>query len=235
MPLHPVCISATPPHALWRLSLAGEVSDRERASLDDAEKARAARFVFDHDRRRFIAAHVGLRRLLGDRLGVEPAALRFEPGEFGKPRLRDEPRCAFSLTHSGDEALVALSDGPDIGVDLEGVRDFRDVDGLARQCLTPAELVAFDATPEAGRVLAFLRAWTRKEACLKALGTGLQIAPATVETGLDAAERRVEIEMPEGRCALRVRTLVPMPGWIAAVAELHARPNGGMGGAIPTL
>ena len=211
------------------------MSERDRASLDDGEKARAARFVFDRDRRRFIAAHVGLRRLLGEHLGVDPATLRFDAGEFGKPRLRDEPRCAFSLTHSGDEALVALSDGPDIGVDLEAVREFRDVDELARQCLTPAELVGFDATPEAERVLAFLRAWTRKEACLKALGTGLQITPATVETGLDAAQRRVEIQMPEGRRGLLVRTLVPMPGWIAAVAEVDPCPNGGMGGVFPSL
>jgi len=231
----PIRLPAPPPLALWRLSLAGEVSDRDRELLDDDERARAARFVFERDRRRFVAAHAGLRRLLGERVGVDPAALRFESGEFGKPRLRDEPGCTFSLSHSGDEALVALHDSGDIGVDLEALGSTRDIEGLARHCLTQVELVGFDATPEAERELAFLRAWTRKEACLKALGSGLQIAPSTVETGVDAAERRVRVDMPGGVCELEVRTLVPMPGWIAAVATLNVRPKEGMAALHPTL
>ncbi len=237
MSTRPIRLPAPPslPLALWRMPLAGEVSDQDAGLLDDDERARAARFVFERDRRRFVAAHAGLRRLLGAHLGREPAALRFEAGEFGKPWLRDEPRCAFSLSHSGDEALLALCDDGEIGVDLEALRGVRDIDALARQCLAPAELVAFGATPEAERELAFLRAWTRKEACLKALGTGLQVAPTAVETGLDALDRRVAVEMPGGVCAIAVATLVPMPGWIAAVAKLHFRPKGGMAAATPPM
>lgn len=224
----PIRLPAPLPLTLWRLSLAGELSDLDGALLDGDERARAARFVFERDRRRFVAAHAGLRRLLGEQVGVEPAALRFESGEFGKPRLLDEPGCAFSLSHSGDEALVALRDGGDVGVDLEALGGTRDIEGLARHCLTPAELVDFDATPEPERELAFLRAWTRKEACLKAVGSGLHVAPDTVETGVDASPRRVRVEMPGGPCELEVATLVPMPGWIAAVATLNVRPKEGM-------
>ena len=218
--LLPLRLPAPPPFELWLLSLAGDAPAGGDALLDDQERERAARFAFERDRQRYVRAHVALRQLLGVRTGRAPDALRFEAGAFGKPRLRDEPGCSFSLSHSGDQALVALADGGEIGVDLESTSGtLRDLDALARQCLGEREQFDFDATPVAERELAFLRAWTRKEACLKALGTGLQVAPSSFETGLDASEQQVRIPTSEGVRDVVVRSFVPMPGWVAALAH----------------
>jgi 4'-phosphopantetheinyl transferase len=217
----PSRLSAPPPFELWLVSLAVDAPLEGEALLDDQERERAARFAFERDRHRYVRAHVALRHVLGLRTGRPPGSLRFEAGAFGKPRLRDAPRCAFSLSHSGDQALVALAAGGEIGVDLEAQsRSLRDVDALARQCLSERERFHFDATPEAERELAFLRAWTRKEACLKALGTGLQVEPSSFDTGLDACERRVRITTLEGVADVVVHSLAPMPGWIAALAHV---------------
>lgn len=219
----PILLDVRSPFQLWLLPLTVSMTDADLALLDDREHARAARFAFERDRVRYVCAHAALRRLLADRTGVPAAALRFELGEFGKPQLRDVPGCTFSLSHSGDRALVAFADRDQIGVDLEAVHTLRDVDALAAQCLRPQERFHFEATPKSERDLAFLRAWTRKEACLKALGTGLQIAPIAVEAGLEVAERRVPVALPHEVCEVVVTSFLPAPGWVAAVAHVSAR------------
>ncbi len=223
----PIRLSAPLPFELWLVPPAGDAA-ADIALLDDQERARAARFVFERDSRRYVAAHAALRRLLGQRLDRAPEALRFESGPFGKPRLLGEPGCAFSLSHSGDHALVALAGQGEIGVDLEQLRPLPDVDALARQCLAERELFHFDATPSAERELSFLRAWTRKEACLKALGTGLQIEPASFDAGLGTRERGVLIGTAQGPRELRVQSLTPLQGWVAALAWVADRPKEGM-------
>jgi len=231
----PVRLPAPPPFELWLVSLAGEATSADAALLDDVERERAARFVFERDRHRYVAAHAALRRLLGQRTGRLPESLRFELGAFGKPRLSVAAECTFSLSHSGDRALVAIAQDGDIGVDLERVAPLRDAEALVRQCFSEREQRQFFAMPEPERALTFLRAWTRKEACLKALGTGLQVEPSAVDTGLDAAPRRVVIPRPGGERALEVVSLAPAPGWVAALARVAGRPKEGVSGADPTL
>jgi 4'-phosphopantetheinyl transferase len=178
--------------------------------------------------RRASCSNAALRRLLGRRTGCAPAVLKFETGPFGKPRLQGEPRCSFSLSHSGDHALVVLADKGEIGVDLEELRPMYDMEALARQCLAERERFLFEATPLAERELALLWSWTRKEACLKALGTGLQVEPSSFDVGTDVREQRVRIDTAEGVREVVVHSLVPAPGWIAALALEEKRPKEGM-------
>jgi 4'-phosphopantetheinyl transferase len=231
----PARLPAPPPFEVWLVPLGADGSSTDEALLDEQERGRAARFVFERDRRRFVAAHASLRRLLGQRTGQAPHALRFDQGPYGKPRLRGSPGCAFSLSHSGDLALVALAADGEIGVDLEPVQPMRDAEALVRQCLSEREQLHLHALPASEQPLAFLQAWTRKEACLKAVGTGLQIEPSAVETGIDAAQRRVSIATPEGRREIAVSSLVPAPGWVAALARVSGRPKEGMTAADATL
>jgi 4'-phosphopantetheinyl transferase len=69
--------------------------------------------------------------------------------------------------------LVGLAVGHAIGIDVELVRPFDQYDLLARRFFAPDEYRAFCSVPEPARLSGFFQYWTRKEAVLKALGTGM--------------------------------------------------------------
>lgn len=152
------------------------VLDRVAESvLSTAELARAARFRFDEHRRRWIVAHIALRQVLGHELAVSPAALTFASGSGGKPRLTGDHADAleFNLSHSGAMALIAVSRSCPVGVDVEMIEPMPDLEAVAERQFAPEERQALRALPDADRVGAFYRIWTRKEAFIKATGTGL--------------------------------------------------------------
>lgn len=194
------------PCTLWRIDLDQPVPTEAHARLSAEELARAARFVFPRDRQRYIAAHAALRQVLARRLGngAEPAAepLAFVHGPHGKPALAAPAHLHFNLSHSRGVGLVALSEDCELGVDVEQIRPMNDATAMAAAYFTSAEqaaLAACEADAGAGaRDRAFFTCWTRKEACLKALGIGLYLAPRGVEVGVLPVARTVEIATPGG-------------------------------------
>jgi 4'-phosphopantetheinyl transferase len=138
--------------------------------LGDDERARADRFRFPRDRRRFVVRRARLRQLLGGWVGRAPEALVFGENGHGKPVLADGP--PFSLSHSADMMMLAIGDA-DVGCDIEWIDPALDWPPLAETFFTTAERNALAALPpEAGR-RAFFACWARKEAFVKALGLGL--------------------------------------------------------------
>ena len=174
------------PFALWLADLNEEPDARSLAWLSAEEQARAERYRFPRDARRYRAAHVALRRLLGKQLDRKPASLVIRNSLDGKPALADYPHLCFNLSYAGDFALIALGPCGQIGVDIEALRAMPDCVDLARDYFTPAEQAALMAA-DGDRDRLFLLGWTRKEACLKAAGFGLRHAPAAIETRLDPA------------------------------------------------
>jgi len=150
------------------------------ALLDSAQRARAQRFVRPGDAAAYVALHAALRRVLAPEA---PAALVYTQGPHGKPAARGGPE--FSLSHCPGHAWVALSAGPPVGLDIEVPRPMAELAGMAAQVMTAAEHAAWLALPEDQRLAAFVRLWTRKEACLKCWGVGLSRSPAMLHTGWD--------------------------------------------------
>ena len=205
--------------ALWLIDLDGR--DLAEPALSAEEEARAAHFAFERDRGRYFAAHRALRRLLATHSGLDARALRFVSGPYGKPALDGAPRCRFSLADCDDVALIGIVDGDeDIGVDVERLRPVPDRFDLAASLFTPAEQAELKALPPPRRDQAFLRGWTRKEACLKAIGTGLVLEARQVEAGLAPLERRLTIEAPHGRFEVEVHSLELGDALVAAVARV---------------
>jgi 4'-phosphopantetheinyl transferase len=141
--------------------------------LDDATTARLA-----GPRRDLRAsAHALLRLVLSELTGAEPAAHRFSlhcaacGGAHGKPVL-EHPSLHVSLTATGPVVAVAISGAGPVGVDAEQL-DRVAFAGFADVALGPGER-ARDAAARA-------RAWTRKEAVLKAAGVGLTVDPREVD------------------------------------------------------
>jgi len=164
---------------LWRTStsIAPIEASALEALLSGAERAKAMRFRRPADRSRYLASHAMVRLVLSRYVGVPAAELKFEVGDHGKPRLARNPGSplSFSLSHSGDVALLAVSGAPAVGVDIEEIRDDVDVPALAPSVLSAAELGVLHGAPVGQQRLLFFRSWVRKEAVLKGCGLGLAV------------------------------------------------------------
>ncbi len=164
---------------VWRIDLGDEEIDGLGGLLCEGERARAARLIRERDRVLWTRSRGALRMLLGRYVGRDPRQLRFELGPYGKPRLADlagEPRrrcptvfwrpgpadLSFNLSHSGELMLVAVTAVAEVGVDVERARE------------------RYGA--------GFLKEWTRKEATVKCLGTGLARAGIDLDGSRDAIE-----------------------------------------------
>lgn len=190
--------------------------------LDATERRRAAELAHGGDRIRFTAAHLALRRLLGTYLGTRPQDIRYGRetcpccgGPHGRPTVLGATReLHFSLSHRGDLVLMGTAVAP-IGVDVDLVADPGSAAELAAM-LHPAERAEIEALPPMRRPRALARLWTRKEAYLKGLGTGL---------GRDPAADYVGSGQPDGPYPPTGWTLLDVPvdrGYAAAVA-VHGR------------
>jgi 4'-phosphopantetheinyl transferase len=82
---------------------------------------------------------------------------------------------SFNVSHSGELALLAVGRGREVGIDIERMDAHTDMDALARRFLSEAERSCLASLEGPGRRAAFYRAWTSKEAYLKARGVGLSV------------------------------------------------------------
>ena len=210
---------------LWWCSL-----DLPRTSVTDAyavladdEIDRARKYKFTRDRHRFVAARSFLRRTLAEYLSLSPVELSFVYGAFGKPRLLPRPDCAtveFNLSHSGDIAMLAITRGVAVGVDVEQVIQVSDLQGMALRFFSPWENAALNEIPQDLRQFAFYCCWTRKEALLKALGHGFALPLDSFDVSLDERCPRLVAARGE-RLASSKWTLFhlrPARGYVAALA-----------------
>ncbi|MDI1260258.1 4'-phosphopantetheinyl transferase superfamily protein [Aquabacterium sp.] len=208
--------------ALWLINLDHAPQAWNDAVLSEEEADRAARFRFEVHAHRYQASHVALRQILGQLTGQNPASLQFNTGSEGKPRLAQLGSPHFNLSHSAGWALIGTCASHPIGVDIEVIEPLNDAATLAQSHFTPSEQAAFLRTPAERQLAAFFGCWTRKEACLKALGSGLTIEPHTFEAGLDPQPRHTTIQVNDQACAMQVSSLIDLPvgGLAAAVAKL---------------
>jgi 4'-phosphopantetheinyl transferase len=148
-----------------------ELAPRDASLLSHDERERAARMARPEP---WIAARTALRTVLAQRLGVAPPEVVFAVGPHGKPEIAGAP-LRFNLAHSGERALIAVSD-VEVGVDVERLaRSSRAVE----RTLTDGERAALG---DGDRHVELLRVWCRKEALAKAIGGGLGWAPETFDT-----------------------------------------------------
>ncbi len=164
---------------VWALPIGSTLADTQLSvvPLSADEEQRAAQFQHEPARRRFVAARVGLRRILSVYLACPPASLVFEYSARGKPSLATRPpnlaELRFNLAHSGDLAIVAIALGCEVGVDVEQLRIVNNLERMAQRYFHPQEVVDLLSRPAAARAAAFLQCWTCKEAVLKAAGSGI--------------------------------------------------------------
>jgi 4'-phosphopantetheinyl transferase len=173
------CILSSDEVHVWRATLDVSQSriDRLYELLSPDERERAGRFRNEVDANRSIIGRGYLRLLLGRTNGLRSAELQFEYDEFGKPGLVAHQRSGlhFSVSHSGDQILLALAKNRAVGVDLERIRTDLDVNGLAERFFSASESKNLACLTGAALYHAFFACWSRKEAYVKAKGQGLSL------------------------------------------------------------
>lgn len=176
-PVAPVVVHvaplATSARAVWA---AGGVAREERE--------RAVRLSAPLQAARFLAGRRLLRTLLAARLACSLEEVPLRVGSTGKLELADTS-LRVSLSRSGPWCAVAISTGPHVGVDIEVIRADLDVDDVVRQFFPIHAQLEYEAASTAERPAVFFRWWVRIEAAAKAIGRGLDAAPACL---LDAPQ-----------------------------------------------
>jgi 4'-phosphopantetheinyl transferase len=188
--------------------------------LSSDERARAEKFHFVEHRARWQATRGILRILLGHYLEVSAKEIAFRYGALGKPALLHlaSGGLHFNASHSGDYAVFAVTRAGETGVDIECVRpDMARRDEIARRYFAPGEQRELLALPEPERAGAFFTLWTRKEAFVKARGTGLFSGLEKFEIALN--EPRVLSVADDDRDAQDwwMAELPSIPGYAGAV------------------
>jgi 4'-phosphopantetheinyl transferase len=159
---------------LWSADLDQLAADA--GILSASERSRADRLVFTEHRRRFIAARVWCRSILGSCLGLAPQDVPMVADSCGKPHIRAGTGCAdlrFSVSHCENLALMGVATDCNIGVDLEAPLPGASWPRVAERFLTPEERTCIRNLSSPQRSLALAEIWTRKESLSKAQGTGL--------------------------------------------------------------
>ena len=191
--------------------------------LSVEEQQRARRFHRDSDRLRFCVGRSLLRKILSAQTNRPPRSITIRNGSYGKPYVDGGPW--FNLSHSGPAVLVGISQSGEIGVDIELVKPLRDLDELAQRCFSPRELESLERWTGFDRTRAFFRAWTRKEAFVKALGGGLSIDLKSFSVSLDDVTGNVLLGAPP--CPMDLNgwgiQAVPVPAELVAAVALQRR------------
>ncbi|HEX4783495.1 MAG TPA: 4'-phosphopantetheinyl transferase superfamily protein [Candidatus Sulfotelmatobacter sp.] len=219
----PIALPADEVH-VWRVELAqvAPVEQRWEPILSADERTRAARFHFTKDRQRYTATRALLRMILGGYVNSDPKELVFRYSKNGKPWLNCGPdgNVEFNVSHSGQVALLAFTQRRATGVDVEHIRENFDHEAIAGRFFSRQERQQLALLPPAERYRGFFRCWTRKEAYIKAEGTGLSLPLHQFDVSLGAEESSLLLATrPDPAEAARwtLREIPAGDGYVAAL------------------
>jgi 4'-phosphopantetheinyl transferase len=213
---------------IWQadLQIGARRLDELFSVLTADERARAERFHFSRDRRRFIARRGYLRRLTARYLSSVPGDVHFSYSTTGKPFLTRDcggEELSFNMSDSGEMAVYAftlMETSPNIGIDVEWIEPSVARERIAEHFFSSYEIATLRSLPAAEQIQGFFNCWTRKEAYLKALGDGLALPLDQFDVSLTPGEPAELLRAAGGtnRSHWLLQELNIGCGYVAAVA-----------------
>ena len=160
---------------IWKIEYAAFSGEEEKIQrvLNNNEIARANKFHYPIDRKRYSVTRALLKIILGNVINKDPLDIDFTYNAHGKPLLKNHTTVYFNVSHSAELGLIAVSDLPCLGVDIEKHRTRIDCVKLAKRFFSENEQISFLKLADSQKTEGFFYGWTRKEALIKALGLGL--------------------------------------------------------------
>lgn len=209
---------------LWFLGLAqpeapvflAALSPDERSAWDALQGRAHAQ-----EQRRHLAGRMLARLALSRHFAVPPTQWSFAPDGYGKPWVVQpwwaRPHLAFNLSHSSGVAVLAVTAGARVGVDVENIAARPAPLHVAARFFSPAEVRQLHACEPVEQPGQFYRCWTAKEAYVKALGRGLSI-PLERFSVRPREDGSVDLRNAPGDTARwHLRQLQPRPDWMVSV------------------
>ncbi len=169
------------------LALPADRLDELYDHLSPSERLRASRFRGARLRDRYVACRGGLREILAAHLHTLPGPIEFTHNRYGKPAVPGYG-LSFNVSHSHEFALIAVTEGREVGVDIERLDPRFVTEQIPERFFSPGEVAELRALPQHLQTRGFFNCWTRKEAYIKALGYGLSMALDSFDVSLDPAK-----------------------------------------------
>ena len=193
-----------------------------REALDGVDEARrhdATRMADKNKRAQSLTAGLLLQHGAREHLGEDaPAGIyKVEKDEKGRPYFPDLPIVHFSLAHSGDMAVCAISDAP-VGVDIQQWRDLKT--DIAERFFHPAEKEHLRHLGGDEYKKDFYALWCLKESYIKYTGNGLSEALDELDFTSVLEGGFAVFEFTEDNSRIRAELLEAPEGYSAAVIEL---------------
>ena len=153
-----------------------KMSDEEFLNLyahaDKNRQNKADRLRNNPDKKLSIAAGELVRKAVSEKFNIDKNDIRFRVGKNGKPYIENID-IEFSISHSGDIAMCAISDKP-VGLDIEKIRDIN-INVVKRMFAADEQRYVLEKWSLSKQ--RFFEVWTRKEAYAKMLGKGVVYFP----------------------------------------------------------
>lgn len=153
--------------------------DAYRELLSTEERAQERRFHFARDRRRYLVTRALVRTVLSRYISVDPEQCMFRPNAYGRPDIVNAEAAAsglsFNVSHTHSLIVLAVTQGRELGVDVENAVARAAPLDVADRYFAPREMAVLNSAPSHERQHRFFEYWTFKESYIKARGMGLSL------------------------------------------------------------
>ncbi|MSP69575.1 MAG: 4'-phosphopantetheinyl transferase superfamily protein [Bacteroidetes bacterium] len=140
-------------------------------SLSVKEKEKVSRLLKIDDRDLFIVSRCILKSIISKYINTRKNEVEISYTSFGKPYIEGASNLHFSVAHTKEIFVIAVSREYATGIDVEHIEREINYEKLSSLLFTPKELELFSKSIPKQQI--FINSWTRKEAFCKAKGIGL--------------------------------------------------------------
>ncbi|MDR3624654.1 MAG: 4'-phosphopantetheinyl transferase superfamily protein [Chlamydiales bacterium] len=187
------------PISIFSADYATEEPSSWEKLLSEEELKKAYAYTFHDKKSEFIICRGIMKQLLSNyiKLPIQEIIIHYTPA--GKPFLANE-KAFFNISHSNGKALFALSATTQMGIDIEMIRPIKELFTIAKNYFSNEEKKILQNCSESEKEKTFFKLWTKKEAVLKAAGTGFNKP------------------FPEPTSHYIIKELSPFPGYVGFLA-----------------
>lgn len=132
------------------------------------KKERISKQCIKQNADNMLVGEILAKAIIKKTFGIEIKKQVFKLSENGKPYLANFPDIHFSISHSGEYVMVAVSDKP-VGADIQKIKKYNSA--VMKKYYSDKEIKQIEESSD--KDSEYTKIWTQKEAVIKKSDTGL--------------------------------------------------------------